>query len=247
MGGISDPPRQSLNLALKTDDPVNVISENWKRFLSAISLSDYPVFYGKQTHKTVVKKVTSANVDKAVSFHDYHLVKGLYCVGECDGLWTDEPGVALSVFTADCLPAFLIGQGEHPFVAALHCGWRGLAAGIIGKALSVISAHISFLPEDVTLLAGPHIGSCCFETKDDVADVFSEINCKSVKPSKDFVGKFFVDLGMIVESSAKDLGISASQVHVCDLCTCCNESRFYSYRRAKTADRGSISSVIMMK
>lgn len=246
VGGVSSSPWNTLNLAMKTEDSSANIGENWSRFMGAIDLEKVPLFYGRQTHGTEIKRVTSSIEDRSHEFTDLKYLEGLACVGNCDALWTDEPGVAISVFTADCLPILVVGGGEHPFVAAIHGGWRGLSSKIIQNCLSTIASSIPFVPEDVTLIVGPHIGSCCFEVSADVAKTLGAISADSVKARRDFVGKYLADLGMIVRDEGAGFGIPLKQIHLCELCTCCNEDSFYSYRRARTADRGSMSSVIAM-
>jgi hypothetical protein len=246
VGGVSSSPWNSLNLAMKSDDSSANIGENWSRFMAALDLEKVPLFFGRQTHGIEIKRVVSSTKDKSSQFEDLKSIEGLTCVGDCDALWTDEPAVAVSVFTADCLPILVAGRGRHPFVAALHGGWRGLASRIISTSLSTIASSVSFIPEDLTIMVGPHIGSCCFEVSADVAKTLGEISSDSVRARRDFMGKYLVDLGMIVRDQCADFGIPLNQIHICELCTCCNEDSFYSYRRARTADRGSMSSVIAM-
>jgi len=246
IGGISAPPWNTLNLAMKTDDSSSNIGENWSRYMAALNLEAVPVFFGKQTHGTKIRQITSTTKDRS---HEFDCLKfydndRFICAGECDALWTDEPGIAVSVFTADCLPIIVVGSGSHPFVAAIHGGWRGLVSKIIHRTLSTIASTIPFSPEDVTLIVGPHIRNCCFEVSSDVAETLDQ-NCSgSIKPNKDYVGKYLADLGMMVGDDGADFGIPAGQIYICELCTCCNEEHFYSYRRTRTADRGSMSSVI---
>lgn len=246
VGGVSSTPWDTLNLAMKTNDSSSNISENWTRFMAALDLKSAPVFYGKQTHGTKIRQITSATKDRSREFDDlkFYEHERFVCAGECDALWTDEPGLAISVFTADCLPVLAVGSGSHPFVAAIHGGWRGLVSKIIHRSLSAIASSIPFSPEEVTLIVGPHIRNCCFEVSSDVAETLEQ-NCSgSIKPQRDYVGKYLADLGMIVRNDGADFGIPAEQIHVCELCTCCNGDSFYSYRRTRTADRGSMSSVI---
>ena len=73
-------------------------------------------------------------------------------VAEADGHVTAEPGLAALVFVADCLPIALAGPGG---VAMLHCGWRGLAAGILARGVEAVGATDAAI--------GPGIGPCCYE------------------------------------------------------------------------------------
>ena len=87
--------------------------------------------------------------------------------GERDGLITNEPGVVLTVFSADCTPV-LLHDPVHRAVGAVHAGWRGTAGGIAAKAVEAMTSAFGTRPEDIQAAIGPCIGPCCFETGEDV-------------------------------------------------------------------------------
>src|SRR4051812_45342737 len=69
-------------------------------------------------------------------------------VTEADGLATDRPGARVGVWTADCVPVHLVAP-EARVAAAVHCGWRGSAAGILGTALDLFAGRWKVQPRDV--------------------------------------------------------------------------------------------------
>jgi YfiH family protein len=142
------------------------------------------------------------------------------------------------------MPILLFRHGTHPFVAAVHGGWRGLAGDIVGKTLTSISEYIDFSPEELTVIGGPHICSCCFQVGREVVEAFGEEGVSAAVADRDFVEKYRLNLGMILERRCRALGIEEKRIHISSLCTACNTESFFSYRRAGYCDRGSLAAVI---
>jgi YfiH family protein len=150
----------------------------------------------------------------------------------CDGLWSDEPGRAMLLLTADCMPiAVARTAGERPAVAILHAGWRGLLAGIVAAGVRAIGAR--------TLAAaiGPSIGPCCYEVGEEVAEPFREAF------GEDVVRDGKLDLWTSAERALRAAGVE--QVDRCDICTSCSSERFFSHRRdrGRTGRQGVIAYV----
>ncbi|MHC4409681.1 MAG: polyphenol oxidase family protein, partial [Planctomycetota bacterium] len=91
---------------------------------------------------------------------------------EADAVVSEEIGVRIAVATADCLPILLAGDRGR-VVAALHAGWRGLAAGVIGAGLGALRERLE-KSERVVAVIGPHIGQCCYEVDEPVLRAFEE-------------------------------------------------------------------------
>ena len=134
--------------------------------------------------------------------------------GEADGMFTTEAGLALAVFTADCMGVVLRGPGR---VAVVHAGWRGAAAGVVANAVArmgvVNSVHI-----------GPHIRPCCFEVGPEVSARFVGHLGRTRQ------GTTSVDLASAV---AAQLPI---EPEIIDRCTRCGSDTF-SHRRNGTRER----------
>ncbi len=137
-------------------------------------------------------------------------------LGDGDAIYTDRPGLAVTVATADCVPLVLQGEG---FAAIVHAGWRGLAAGIIPATLTTL-ARRGFVP--VRAAVGPAIGGCCYEVGNDVLAHLNGYRSTTDwgTPSVDLVGAVVDQLG--------DL-----PTWVSDRCTM-TDSGLFSYRRDRT-------------
>lgn len=130
---------------------------------------------------------------------------------EADGHVISGPGVVGLVYVADCLPVALAGPGG---VAMLHCGWRGLAAGIVARGADAVGATHAAI--------GPGIGPCCYEVGDEVLAAFSGLGA-GVADGR------MLDLPEVARRLLRESGLTT--IESADLCTCCEEELFFSHRR----------------
>ena len=196
-GGVSSGPYESLNLGILTDDDADHVAENRRRALERARVER--VAYGHQVHgaELVVWRGPAAEP----------LVRA-------DAHATEVAGLGLLVLVADCLPLALAGEGR---VAMLHCGWRGLAAGIVERALATFA-------EPPAAALGPCIGRCCYEVGPEVLDRFAGL--EGVTEGR------MLDLRAVAAAKLRAGGVE--RVEQVDLCTSCNPELFFSHRR----DRG---------
>lgn len=147
LGGVSEPPYDSLNVSRKVGDDPEAVDENLSIVRAA--MNGRPAAWVRQVAGDTVLRVSGAGL-----------------AGEADALVTTEPDLCLSVAIADCVPVALVGERE---IAMVHSGWRGTLAGVSGKAArelqsSAIHAYI-----------GPSIRRCCYEVSQDLADEFTGV------------------------------------------------------------------------
>jgi len=140
------------------------------------------------------------------------------CVGEGDALLTDQPTIAVSVRTADCFP-ILVADPEHHAVAAVHAGWRGTAAGIVGETIIHMRNVYGTRAAALFAATGPGIGVCCYEVGFEVARQFG----------MDSPGH----LDLLAENRKQLIaaGVPAEHIDSVGGCTFCEAEQFYSYRR----------------
>jgi YfiH family protein len=145
-----------------------------------------------------------------------------------DGHTTTVPGLGLLVLVADCLPVALAGDGR---VAMLHCGWRGLAGGIVARALTMFE-------EPPSAAVGPGIGRCCYEVGPEVLEAFADLddraNDSASMPNRsgDIASGRMLDLRAVAEAKLRAGGVK--RIEHTDLCTACRPDLLFSHRR----DRG---------
>jgi len=153
--------------------------------------------------------------------------------GEGDALITNLPGLAISIRTADCYP-ILLADARHRAVAAVHAGWRGTAAHIIGKTLEKMKSEFGTEPRDVHAATGPGIGVCCYEVGEEVARQFG------------FRMRTHLDLARENRMQLETAGVPSGNTEALGVCTFCDSERFFSYRREKET-AGRMTSFIMLR
>jgi YfiH family protein len=152
-------------------------------------------------------------------------LSGADCVGRCDGLITDESGLGLLVWTADCVPVLMSGGGV---VAAVHAGWRGAGAGIVRGCLRRLQVEYGVHASQVRVKLGPSVGACHYQVG---TEVIEALRADGGDESSWLDGDR-VDLRRFVEHQVTRAGVT--QVELIGGCTAC-DPRLASYRRDGTA------------
>lgn len=173
---------ESLNIGLHRGDAPENVLENYRILGAALGFAPEDTVLTKQVHGDVVLRV--GRKDRGT---------GLFVPQEtpCDGLITNEPGVALVIFTADCTP-ILFHDPVTGAVGAVHAGWRGTAAQIGARAVEAMAAAYGCKPENIRAAIGPNIGKCCFETHGDVPQAMEAALGRAVAPISAPVGTSFM-------------------------------------------------------
>ncbi|MGM0633486.1 MAG: peptidoglycan editing factor PgeF [Pseudomonadota bacterium] len=210
VGGVSGPPFETFNLAHHTGDDWSVVEEN-RRVLMRLAGISGPIRWVRQVHGVEVVDATRGDPGR---------------VPEADAVHIRGAGAA-AVLTADCLPVLLVDR-EGREAAVVHAGWRGLARGIVEQALQRMDS-----PADQVLAwLGPAIGPCHFEVGDDVKTAFPAAYTDSVpeafRPGR-LPGKWMADLYLLARACLNHSGVT--DVYGGGLCTVCDETRFFSFRR----------------
>jgi hypothetical protein len=201
-GGVSEGPYESLNLGILTEDEPARVRENRARLAGALSLDPARVAMGWQVHGAGLRE-WDAPPDGAGFESPADLPR-------VDAHLTRLPDVALLVLVADCLPLALASEEA---VAMVHCGWRGLAAGIVERAAAAFRE-----PPDAAI--GPGIGPCCYEVGEDVLREFEDDHAAHGR---------MLDLRAIVRRRLRRAGVR--RIQSVGLCTSCNAGKFFSHRR----------------
>jgi YfiH family protein len=201
-GGTSAGRYASLNLGLGTGDDAERVAANRARVRAALGLDSVHVLH--QVHGTRVWEVP----DPAAR--------------EGDALWTRAAGVALGVGVADCVPAFA-WDARRRWVALVHAGWRGTAAGVLEGALATLREAGS-RPEDLHVALGPSIGPCCYRVG---AEVASHFPAAAVQTAGETLR---LDLRAANRLQAEAAGLPPEHIDAAPPCTGCAPSTFFSHR-----------------
>jgi YfiH family protein len=207
LGGVSQKPFNSFNLGDHVGDHALHVGRNRQRLEHGLGLSN-GIFWLRQVHSTraVFAEETQAPVD-------------------ADAVYTFKSGFVCAVQTADCLPILLCDRAGT-WVAAVHAGWRGLAAGIVTTTLMAINRA----PSQILAWLGPAIGPHRFEVGEEVRTAFvkqdrNTINCFRPTPR----GRWWADIYALARCQLHARGVNA--VYGGTFCTFTDQRRFFSHRR----------------
>lgn len=217
-GGVSLPPWDSFNLGNHVGDDPEHVAANRARL--AAETGSEPVWL-EQTHSSVAVRAQPGTVMHA------------------DASWTDQPRIACTIMTADCLPVLFCDRAGSR-VAAAHAGWRGLAGGVLESTIRALQVP----PDQLLVWLGPAIGPTSFEVGPEVRDAFVSGDPAAVAafvPSVN-AGRYMADIYQLARLRLRASGVTA--VYGGGLCTVADPLRFYSYRR--DGQTGRLASLIWL-
>lgn len=234
-GGVSQDACASLNLGVHRGDAPRNVLENYRRLGAAVGFDLHDTVFTRQVHSDIVVRVGRAQRGRGLIFPVEH---------NCDGLITNEPGVALTVFSADCTPILLFDPASGA-IGAVHAGWRGTAAGIARIAVKKMCSEFGTRPENLRAAIGPCISRCCFQTDADVPKaMFAALGASAQSAIRQEGEKFYVNLKALNAIWLRRAGVG--QIEISEDCTACQPERFWSHRVVGDR-RGSLAAVIMRK
>lgn len=210
-GGVSAGPYKSLNPALHVGDDVDAVMRNRKFIRESLALPSEPVWL-EQIHSNQAVKAAAALMPP-----------------QADASYADAPGVVCVVMTADCLP-LLLCSADGRRVAAIHAGWRGLLAGVIGNTVAAMGGA------ELLVWLGPAIGPGAFEVGAEVRAAFvqkSPAFGEAFRPQAD--AKWLADIYRLARIELNALGVT--NIYGGRFCTVTDADRFYSYRRDTVTGR----------
>ncbi|MBR3481681.1 MAG: peptidoglycan editing factor PgeF [Neisseriaceae bacterium] len=219
-GGVSVGAFRSLNVGLHVNDDEKAVLENRRLVQEKVGK---PMVYLNQTHGTNI-----------VLAHDYIQTQ---TPPDADASIETTNRAACVIMTADCLPVLLCDT-DGTTVAAVHCGWRSLAANILPKTV----AKMGGLPEtkfgvsqNILAFCGACIGKTAFEVGGEVKAAFAHI----LGYENAFIplsnNKFLCDLHLLAELSLNAVGVK--KITHSPHCTYNEPDKFFSYRREYTTGR----------
>lgn len=238
LGGVSQGVCSSLNLSFSRGDDPAAVMENYRRLADAFGKTIDDFVCTDQTHTTTVLRVGKEEKGYGVTKPRPYT--------DVDGLITNEPGVILSTFYADCVPLYFVDP-VNKAIGLSHSGWRGTVERMGQKTLEAMADAFGTKPEDVYAAIGPSICQDCYEISEDVANHFYE----AFKGHGDEIlinkghGKYQLDLWKTNEIVMLEAGILPEHLAVTNICTCCNADLLFSHR-ASHGKRGNLGAFLML-
>lgn len=239
LGGVSEGVCATLNLSFTRGDDAEAVMENYRRLALTFEKTVGDFVCTDQTHTTNVLQVGKAEAGYGVTREKPYT--------DVDGLITNEPGVILSTFYADCVPLYFVDP-VHKAIGLSHSGWRGTVGRMGQKTLEEMKSAFGTNPEDVIAAIGPSICQECYEISEDVAEHFyNEFKGheKEILINKGN-GKYLLNLWKTNEIVMLEAGIKPEHLAVTNICTCCNEKLLFSHR-ASQGKRGNLGAFLMLK
>lgn len=254
-GGVSSGVYSSLNLGINLGDDPECVRENYAVLCAALSIGYDCIVRSNQVHGNSVRVVTPSDCGA--------LFNPPAC--DADAMITCETGVALIIYTADCVP-ILLHDPVRCVIGAVHGGWRGSAANICGTAIRRMQDEFGCVPADIHAAIGPCIGGCCYEVGSDVADALRtaltiaaegciEADVADALPKvlgnqvdlciqvKHAAGKYMVDLGEANRIFLQHAGVT--DISMSRECTMCSHEKYWSHRYTG-GKRGSQAALIIL-
>ncbi len=253
-GGVSEGIYSSLNLSFQRGDNKQSVLTNYERVARVLGCRVEDMVASHQTHTTNIRRVTGADGGKGIVVpRDYE---------DVDGLVTNEPGLVLATFYADCVPLYFVDVRNRA-VGLAHSGWRGTVGGMGGCMAQRMYREFGSLPKDLYVAVGPSICRSCYEVGEEVAEAFEEVfqdagavieeiveagiyHHKDVVAPGNKPGKYQLDLWLANVVILCRAGIPTTQIAVTDICTCHNPGYLFSHR-ASNGQRGNLGAFLKLK
>lgn len=237
LGGVSEGIFSAMNLSYTRGDKKEAVDENFKRIARIMKRETKDFVCSDQTHTTNIRKVTEKDCGKGVIYEkDYT---------DVDGLITNESGIVLATFYADCVPLFIVDMA-HKAVGLSHSGWKGTVGKMGACTLKAMKDAYGTDPKDVVVAIGPSICQECYEISEDVAEEFTKafdsgILSKILYQKNE--GKYQLDLWEANYQIFIEAGVDTDHISITDICTCCNPEYLFSHR-ASQGKRGNLGAFI---
>lgn len=248
IGGVSEGIFSTMNLSFSRGDDRASVETNYKRLAEVMDVSYEKFVFTDQTHTVNVRKVTAEDAGKGiVRKRDYT---------DVDGLITNERGLVLSTFFADCVPLYFVDPVQKA-IGMSHSGWRGTVARMGKVTIEAMCHEYGSRPEEMVCAIGPSICQDCYEISADVAEAFAhefaghegEILKESPKNADIEAAaekKYHLNLWRANEIVLQDAGVRQEHIAVTDICTCCNSKELFSHR-ASHGKRGNLGGFLCLK
>lgn len=205
-------PEGEFDLGLSGGQPVGPALELWRQLGRALGCRS--IVHSRQVHRAEIAR-------------HRHAEPGLLVQDGFDGHNTAVEGLVLTVSVADCVPVSIVDPDTR-VVVLVHAGWRGVAAGIVERGISMAADGAEGDTARLHVHFGPAICGQCYEVGPEVHEQLGLEVPARARP---------VDLRAIAAARAEQAGVRASTITVSSLCTRCAPGRPHFSHRAGEAGR----------
>ena len=235
-GGVSEGIYSTMNLGLKRGDDIGRVKTNFQIMARTLGVPYEKMVLSDQTHTVNVRKITGLDAGKGlIREKDYT---------DVDGIMTNEPGIVLVTFYADCVPLFFLDPVKK-VIALSHTGWRGTVNKMGLVTVNKMHQEYQSNPEDIIACIGPSICQKCYEVSEEVAEEFEKNFGTTEMFYKKDNGKYQLDLWKANEIVLKEAGIQENNIENRRICTCCNSEYLFSHRKTN-GKRGNLAAFMML-
>lgn len=235
-GGTSRAPYNSLNLGFHSGDQQAAVEANRAALARTFEVPPHLLLTVQQVHGSEILVIDQPNPDLS------HFQRV-----ECDAVITDQPGMMVGILVADCYPVLLFDP-EGSAAAVVHVGWRGAAAGLLGRTVQALQELFASRPERLWAAIGPGVGSHSYEVDRPVREAFRAGAGDWEQIARETrLGHWQLDLRRSCELQLAAAGLAPQRIDVVQECTCCHRETFYSYRRDQGRTGRQMGFVILSK
>lgn len=238
-GGVSGGTYNSLNLSILTEDKLENVLENRRRFSRVLGIDPASMVGAHQVHRDTIYQVTLKDKGRGAFAPET-------VIPATDALITNEPGLALTAFFADCVPVFFLDPIKKT-IALAHAGWKGTVAKIAAKTVKALAEAYGTDTQDLLVAIGPSIGPCHYEVDSPVMEKVKEAFPEDwpslltgLKP--DGHGQF--NLWLANYCQLVDAGVFPENITLAGICTYCHQDILFSHRAGMA---GRQAAIIMLK
>ena len=239
LGGVSDFPKDSLNMAFHVNDEVEKVVANREKIANTLAFPLSKWVGAKQTHETNIHIVTLEDIGRGSVNYETSLEA-------TDGLFTMEKDILLTLCFADCVPIFFKSK-DNKAIGMAHAGWKSTVGLIAPKMIELFEKN-GIEKNDIDIVIGPSICQNCYNVNSNLINHVQKIlDTNIIKPYNQLEeDQYLLDLKLVNKLLLLNVGIASEQIITTEYCTSCSNDLFFSHRKEK-GHTGRIMSYIGMR
>lgn len=237
IGGVSKGKFASTNLGFAVGDEVSLVHQNYNLLAQSLVCKKSLMVAGNQDHNCNIKRVTLEHKGKGIGKAKFK--------ESLDGLCTNQKGLCLVVYAADCVPIYFYDPKKQ-CIGLAHAGWRGTVDGMAKAMVEKMKSEFLSNPEDILVAIGPSISKKNYEVDLPCAKFFLELPEHEKFVEKKDSDKFLVDLWECNKTYLIRSGIKSENITIGGICSSDNSDLIFSHRVTK-GNRGSNAAFLSLR